>query len=305
MDILRVENLSMEFGRRRVLDGLSFQVPEHSVFGFVGPNGAGKTTTMKLVLGLLKPVSGTITACGDPVVYGRSRTSRRIGYLPDVPEFYGYMTPREYLGLCGRISGLDAATVRDRSARLLSMVGLEKADKRIGGFSRGMKQRLGIAQALLHEPALLLCDEPTSALDPVGRKEILDILAEVRSRTTVVFSTHVLSDVERICDHVAILNNGRLAMSGVLSEIKEKHQQDGLLVEFADERDRDRLAAAARIAPYRTAPGPVPGALIVHARDLDRAESSVIEALAELRLLPVKMERLEPTLENLFLEAVQ
>ncbi len=304
MDTLRIEHLTMGYGDHRVIDDLSFSVPEHAVYGFLGPNGAGKTTTMKGILGLLKPQAGTIVACGEPVVYGKARTSRLVGYLPDVPEFYGYMKPGEYLRLCGEISGMPDRRIRARSAELLEMVGLEKANKRIGGFSRGMKQRLGIAQALLNEPGLLLCDEPTSALDPVGRKEILDILQQVRGETTVVFSTHILSDVERICDHIAILHNGRLALEGVLSEIKERHQDNGLMVEFASVSDRDRLAASPQVARFRTSPGETPAGLVVHG-DMAKAETAVIAALAEYALLPVRMEVLEPTLENLFLEVVQ
>jgi ABC-2 type transport system ATP-binding protein len=142
------------------------------------------------------------------------------------------MNPSEYLLLCGKITGLSAMRIRERSEELLSLVGLSNSRRRIGGFSRGMKQRLGIAQALLNEPRLLICDEPTSALDPSGRKEILDILSSVKEKTTVVFSTHILSDVERICDHVAVLHEGRLAFSGTLSEIKERNRHNCFIIEF-------------------------------------------------------------------------
>src|SRR5690554_2869502 len=193
-------------------------VAQNSVFGFVGQNGAGKTTTMKIILGLLKADGGSITVCGEKVSYGDTKTNRHIGFLPDVPEFYGYMRPKEYLKLCGEITGLSAQAIRNRSEELLALVGLKDVNRRIGGFSRGMKQRLGIAQALLNEPRLLICDEPTSALDPIGRKQILDILATVRGKTTVIFSTHILSDVERICDHIGILHHGKIILSGTMQE---------------------------------------------------------------------------------------
>ena len=218
---------------QKVLDNLNFTVPEGAVFGFVGKNGAGKTTTMKMVLGLLKPDSGTIDVCGEKVTYGKTSSNRHVGYLPDVPEFYNYMRPLEYLSLCGEITGCSNKEIQIRSEELLSLVGLRNEKRRIGGFSRGMKQRLGIAQALLSRPKLLICDEPTSALDPVGRKEILDIMLKIKDSTTVIFSTHILSDVERICDHVAILNKGSIALSGTLSEIKSMHGKDRLLLEFA------------------------------------------------------------------------
>lgn len=212
MGILEIRNISKSFGDNKVLDGLSFSVPENSIFGFVGQNGAGKTTTMKMILGLLKADSGSISVCGEKVSFGQTKTNRDIGYLPDVPEFYSYMRPKEYLKLCGEITGLPNEKIKARSEELLTLVGLQGINKKIGGFSRGMKQRLGIAQALLNEPRLLICDEPTSALDPLGRKEILDILQQVKGKTTVIFSTRILSDVERVCDQVAVLHKGKLAL---------------------------------------------------------------------------------------------
>src|SRR5699024_8497876 len=149
----------------------------------------------------------------------------------------------EYLALCGEITGLDRKAVKAKSEELLSLVGLEKANKRIVGFSRGMKQRLGIAQALLAEPKLLICDEPTSALDPIGRKEILDILLSVKGKTTVVFSTHILSDVERICDHVAVLNNGSLVLYWSFSHLKKNNRHKTLHNVFCHTVDYKRSSA--------------------------------------------------------------
>ena len=203
MNVLRVQNLSKSFGNQKIIDNLNLSVPEGSVFGFIGQNGAGKTTTMKMVLGLLQPDNGEIYVCNEPVSFGQTKTNQFIGYLPDVPEFYNYMTSMQYLRLCGEVIGVSKAEIEQRGDELLTLVGLNGASKKIGGFSRGMKQRLGIAQALLTQPKLLICDEPTSALDPVGRKEILDILHKISKTTTVLFSTHILSDVGRICDHVA------------------------------------------------------------------------------------------------------
>lgn len=212
MDTLIIKNLKKSFGDKEVLRGVDLSVPEHSIFGFVGRNGAGKTTTMKAVLGLLQPDDGEIFVMGEKVAYGQTGTNQYIGYLPDVPEFYSFLTPREYLRLCGEICGMRKSDWRARSEELLKLVGLEHENHRIKGFSRGMKQRLGIAQALLNRPRLLICDEPTSALDPVGRKEILDILLAVKEETTVLFSTHILSDVERICTNVAFLEEGKIAV---------------------------------------------------------------------------------------------
>ena len=203
MEMLQIAGLHKRFGDKEVLKGLNLTVPEHSIFGFIGRNGAGKTTTMKTILGLLKADAGEILVNGEKAVYGQTATNRYIGYLPDVPEFYSFMTAREYLGFCGEITGMTKKVYRERSEELLELVGLNGEKHRIKGYSRGMKQRLGIAQALLNRPKLLICDEPTSALDPVGRKEILDLLLAVREQTTVLFSTHILSDVERICTDIA------------------------------------------------------------------------------------------------------
>ena len=233
MNVLTIQNLSKSFGKQKIIDGLSMSVPEGSVFGFIGKNGAGKTTTMKMVLGLLQPDSGNIFVCNEPVRFGQTKTNQYIGYLPDVPEFYNYMTPLNYLTLCGEVIGLSKTEITQRGQELLTLVGLDGVTKQIGGFSRGMKQRLGIAQALLTKPRLLICDEPTSALDPAGRKEILDILRKISNTTTVLFSTHILSDVERICDHAAFLNDGKIAVCGTLAEIKALHEHDSLLLEFS------------------------------------------------------------------------
>ena len=190
MNVLSIRNLSKSFGQQQIIKDLNMSVPEGSVFGFIGQNGAGKTTTMKMVLGLLQPDQGEILVCNEPVHFGQTKTNQYIGYLPDVPEFYNYMTAMQYLTLCGEIVGLPKENISQKGKRLLSLVGLDGVEKRVGGYSRGMKQRLGIAQALLADPKLLICDEPTSALDPVGRKEILDILYKIRGTTTVLFSTH-------------------------------------------------------------------------------------------------------------------
>ena len=305
MNILELHGLSKRFGAQRVLDDLTLSVPEGSVFGFVGQNGSGKTTTMKIVLGLLEADSGSITICGEPVHYGNTKTNRHIGYLPDVPEFYSYMRPYEYLSLCGKISGLSKAATKERSDELLSLVGLEGVKKRIGGFSRGMKQRLGIAQALLARPKLLICDEPTSALDPVGRKEILDILRKVKGSTTVLFSTHILNDVERICDHVAVLHGGNITMSGTLQQMKSLHRRNSLFLEFLSADELKQFKADARIKPLLASADAGETEVVLHGADMRRIQATAIAALAQTGLCPIKMEIVEPTLESLFLEVVQ
>ena len=241
MDVLTIQNLKKNFGSKEVLCGLDFSVPEHGIYGFIGRNGAGKTTTMKAILGLLRPNSGAIYVMGEKVHFGQTATNRYIGYLPDVPEFYSYMTPPEYLNLCGEVSGMNRSDIATRSKELLELVGLGQERHRIKGLSRGMKQRLGIAQALLNSPKLLICDEPTSALDPAGRKEILDILLAVKEQTTVLFSTHVLSDVERICTEAAFLSDGKIVMQGTIAELRNKRSSNGFIFETEQREVTDTL----------------------------------------------------------------
>ncbi len=305
MNVLTIQNLSKSFGKQKIIDNLNLSVPERSIFGFIGKNGAGKTTTMKMVLGLLQPDKGEIHVCNEPVCFGQTRTNQYIGYLPDVPEFYNYMTPIQYLKLCGEVIGLSKTEISKRSDELLSLVGLNSATKQIGGFSRGMKQRLGIAQALLTQPKLLICDEPTSALDPVGRKEILDILYKISGTTTVLFSTHILSDVERVCGHAAFLNEGKIAVTGTLAEIKALHGHDSLLLEFSADQDLRLFKKQKSIEPLLLHSEENNRELILHSRDMVSVQKLLFRVLAETGICPVKIELMEPSLESLFLEVVK
>ena len=211
MNVLEIRNLAKRFGKQQVIDGLDLVVPEGSVFGFIGRNGSGKTTTMKMVLGLLRPDAGEIAVCGERVRFGETATNRFIGYLPDVPEFYDYMTASRYLALCGEILGLSRTEGARRSAELLELVGLSDARKRIGGYSRGMKQRLGVAQALLGEPKLLICDEPTSALDPEMVGEVLDLMKELANEgMTMVVVTHEMGFAREVANRVLFMDQGRI-----------------------------------------------------------------------------------------------
>lgn len=305
MAILELSHVSKGFGELEVIKDLSFHVPEHSVFGFIGKNGAGKTTTMKMILGFLAQDKGEIRVCGEKVSYGNTKTNRYIGYLPDVPEFYSYMNPKEYLQLCGEVTGLGRDVIRTRSAELLNLVGLEGVNRRIRGFSRGMKQRLGIAQALLNEPKLLICDEPTSALDPVGRKEILDILSVARERTTIVFSTHILSDVERICDSIGMLNQGKLVLQGTVAEVKNQYRKDTLQLELGSKVDLNKVAEGLKhiSSVSKTAINGIK--LDVELINAEQYSPEVLAYLVQEKVPLVRYELMEPSLENIFLEVVE
>lgn len=298
MDMLQISNLHKRFGEKEVLKGLHLSVPEHSIYGFIGKNGAGKTTAMKTVLGLLKADEGEIRVAGEKVVYGQTKTNQYIGYLPDVPEFYSFMTAPEYLTFCGDITGMKKDDIKNRSKELLELVGLGDEKYRIKGFSRGMKQRLGIAQALLNRPKLLICDEPTSALDPVGRKEILDILLKAREQTTVLFSTHILSDVERICTDVAFLNDGVVSIQGKLSDIRSSYRTEEYLIEMEKEKD---IVVLLQSFPVLQRVGNQKICFKEDGQNL----FEILHFLTERKMPILKIERMEPTLESLFMEVVE
>ena len=208
------------------LDGLSLTVRRGEIFGFLGPNGAGKTTTLKILLGLVRATSGKALLLGQPA--GDVATRRRIGFLPESPYFYDYLTAEEFLGFYGRLAELDRAAINRRVTDLLELVGLREARTRqLRKFSKGMLQRIGLAQALIHDPELIILDEPMTGLDPVGRKQVRDLILSLRDRgKTVFFSTHILHDVEMICDRVGIVMKGRLVASGRVDElVRQDHTQ--------------------------------------------------------------------------------
>jgi len=305
MSILELSNVYKSFGDTEVIKDLSFSVPEHSVFGFIGKNGAGKTTTMKMILGFLQVDAGDIHVCSEKVAYGGTKTNRNIGYLPDVPEYYSYMSPKEYLNLCGEITGLKKEEIQRKSKELLNLVGLEGINRRIRGFSRGMKQRLGIAQALLNDPKLLICDEPTSALDPVGRKDILDILSLAKDRTTIVFSTHILSDVERICDRIGILDNGKLMVEGTVNDVKDNYRTDTLRIELAFGVGCEKVTEDLKNLPFVRSTSIEENKIDIGLINAQEQGLSVMAYLVAEKVPVLRYEILEPSLENVFMEVIR
>jgi ABC-2 type transport system ATP-binding protein len=205
-------------GRSLALDGLDLVVEPGQVFGLLGPNGAGKTTTLKLILGLLRPDRGEVRIFGEPTSPG---VRSRVGYLPENPYFYDYLTAEEFLDFYARLQGLSREERRTKIPATLERVGLaDRASTALRKFSKGMVQRLGLAQAIQHDPELVILDEPMSGLDPIGRREVRDLILELRrSGRTVFFSSHILQDAEMICDRVAVLDRGRLRATGKLSDL--------------------------------------------------------------------------------------
>ena len=230
-----------------VLSDVSLSVRQGEIFGFLGHNGAGKTTTMKILLGLLGATGGRVELLGvsatDVAVHAR------IGYLPESPYFYDYLTAEEFLCFYGRLAGLSRETVRQRTPQLLERVGLTEArDRQLRKFSKGMLQRIGLAQAIIHDPELVILDEPMSGLDPIGRKEVRDLILSLRDQgKTIFFSTHIVSDVEMICDRVGILSKGKMLASGRIEDLVNKHEAQSVEV-VCDGVVGDDLAAIKRKA---------------------------------------------------------
>jgi ABC-2 type transport system ATP-binding protein len=204
---------------------VSFEVRGGHIYGFLGPNGAGKTTTIKMLTGLIAPTSGRATIFGEPIP--SARAMRRVGFLPENPYVYPYLTPREFVEMCAHLSGVGMRAVRQRTERVLEQVGiLYAADRQVRRLSKGMLQRTGLAAALVADPELLILDEPMSGLDPVGRKEVRDVILKERADgRTIFFSTHILSDVEMMCDHVTILRQGSVVVSGEMRALLRKDVQ--------------------------------------------------------------------------------
>lgn len=305
MAVLEINGLKKSFGSQSVLDNVSFSVEKGSVYGFIGKNGAGKTTTMNIALGLLKADEGQIKINDQIVSYGDTRTNQFVGYLPDVPEFYTFLTAREYMELCVEISGLDKKKGKEKVTELLEMVGLEDNRKRIKNYSRGMKQRLGIAQALINEPLLLICDEPTSALDPIGRQQLLSVLQKVKEQTTVIFSTHILSDVEAICNEVAILNNGRIVRQGTVKQLKAEISSEKWIVILESEEDAEVLSEVLTGEKQLKAVVRTGSVVEGETTDAKAAIALILHNLNRLSLVPVKVERKEATMEEVFMEAIR
>lgn len=225
--IVEIENLTKDYEtgfwrkkKTRALDGLNLRVESGQIFGFLGGNGAGKTTTIKILMSLLFADGGTARILGHDISDVKMRA--RIGYCPENPYFYDYLKASELMNYFGELFGYDAATRKRKTEELLTRVGLDEKDwnKQLRKFSKGMLQRVGLAQSLINEPEIVFLDEPMSGLDPIGRREIRELIADLREKGTTVFmSTHILSDIESLCDNVAILRRGRLAATGKLDDL--------------------------------------------------------------------------------------
>jgi len=299
---IETENLAKEYPygflhlkKKTSLEGLTMQVEDGEVFGLLGPNGAGKSTTIKLLMGIIFPTSGSARMLGKPV--SNVAMHRDIGYLPEQPYFYDYLTAAEVLDYFGRFHGYDRAERGERVQKMLKKVGLETAGSiQLRKYSKGMLQRVGLAQAILHDPKLVILDEPMSGLDPVGRREVRDIILELKTAgKTILFSTHILPDAEVLCDRVGVIAGGKLRGVGAPDAIVAvKTVGMEILFELPEvnaQTERIRVQAAKSGAGYR----------------LSVAENELYAALEELRGAGAKIlsvTRIKPTLEDFFMELV-
>lgn len=304
--MIQVEALHKHYGAVHALDGLNMTVEPGMVFGFLGPNGAGKTTTLRILTGLARSTSGRASVAGVDLATDGRALRRRIGFLPEEPAFYPWMTPREFLAYLGRLHGLSAPERSARGKELLELVNLADAGKRrIGGFSRGMRQRLGLAAALLHRPEVLLLDEPISALDPSGRKEILDLIEGLRGECTVLMSSHILADVERVCNVVGIIARGRMIVQSQRETLMERYAQPVFTCEGEEAAAMTRWAGTLRQQKWVSAVSLEGTTVRVTVNDVVRARRELMASAVAQELVLRRYEEARPSLEDVFLQLVE
>jgi ABC-2 type transport system ATP-binding protein len=289
--VIRTRGLTKRYGARVVLDDVDLEVPEGTVYGLVGPNGAGKTTLLSILAGIRRADSGALDLDVD---------RRRIAVLPDAPRYDKWLTGREVVSLAAAL--VDRSVSADRVEEVLGEAGVaDAADRRVAGYSRGMLQRLGVAATVVGGPRLLLLDEPASALDPAGRREVLDLVGRLRGTATVVFSSHILDDVQQVCDRLGVLDEGRLVFQGPTEDLLQRHARPGWRVRVRG--DAPGVASALeREAWVRAAHAEGDRLLTVEVDDAALAERSLAAALDRAGARLVSLEPLAPTLEQVFLE---
>ncbi len=303
-DAIRCENLSRFYGDIQALKPLDLAVPAGAIFGFLGRNGAGKTTTIRLLTGLARPTAGRAWVNGVAVTAGGSEAVSQVGYLPQEPAFYNWMTPAEYLDYVGRLFRLETAVRRQRVPELLELVGLKKAARRrIGGFSGGMKQRLGLAQALINRPAILILDEPMAGMDPAGRRDVIELLDSLRGQVTVFFSSHILADVDRVCDTIGIIHEGQLLLVAEREELLARYAANAVRLKLARESlpVPDVFLARLQAQPWAAGVTAVKGGLRIAVTDTTAGKQALLPLIVEQGLILNKYEWIRPSLEDVFL----
>jgi ABC-2 type transport system ATP-binding protein len=308
--VINTEGLTKIYNETTALKSLNLNVSEHSIFGFLGPNGAGKTTTIKLLLGLIKPTEGGGTVFGHDITQSSIEIRRKIGYLAQVPSYYMHMTARETLRFKTRFyySG-PRERIDERVQETLEMVELDdKADRPIKGFSGGERQRLGIAQAQVHHPELLILDEPAANLDPMGRRDVLRIMERIRKHATIFYSTHILDDVQKVSDTVAILNHGELVAQAPIEELLAGSGATvyWITLKGGHEEAQARISAQEWVSGITVVPGDLRTILQVAVTDEEAAEDELMRlAVSEGKGTVTEFGRRRYELEDIFVEIVE
>ncbi|GGF24386.1 putative ABC transporter ATP-binding protein YxlF [Halobacillus andaensis] len=298
--MIQTNELTKTFGRDTVVNAVSFELKPETCVALLGPNGAGKTTTLRMMAGLIHPTSGSIHLAGRT----HKDIRQLIGYLPQHPQFHTWMTGKEFLVYVGRLANLTKSTANDRADQLLVRVGLgEAGSKRIGKYSGGMKQRLGIAQAMIHQPKLLMLDEPVSALDPIGRRDVLNLMEELKQETTLLFSTHILNDAEEASDHLLLMNDGHIIESGSFEEVRRRHAINKIVVRF-DESDSQSYLESLRSLTCVNRLETKKEEVHVYVDDLAGARQAIIDIAAKHHWPLVHFEVGKMSLEELFMKVV-
>lgn len=309
--MIKIENLVKSYNGHKVLKGINLEVEEGQIYGFIGHNGAGKSTTMNILTGLIDFQSGKCTVNNRVVNKSKDTVFKDVGYLPEDPAFYPYMNALEYLSFIGTMGGDTAKDIKEKSTSILELVKLTKAAKRaVGGYSRGMKQRLGIAVAMYHDPKVLFLDEPSSALDPEGRKDVVEIIQQLKSRKKTIFlSTHILNDVERVCDIVGILHDGKIVLEESLSTLLNSYVQPIYDIEFDTPLNSEQIGilntsdfteqvkVEEKHASIWLKDGKANGSKTIG--------SNVIKLVAEVEVPIISMNLRKPSLEDIFLKVVK
>ena len=301
---IQCEDLTRHYGDIRAVEGLNISVQKGSIFGFLGRNGAGKTTTIRMLTGLTQPTRGCGWVNGIETTSADSQARRLFGYLPQSPAFYTWMTPLEYLKYCAQLFELPHNEINSRIQEVLDLVDLNQAKKRrIGGFSGGMLQRMGIAQALVHSPTVLFLDEPTSALDPAGRYEVLDLISRLRGQVTVFLSSHILSDIERVCDTVAILRSGELVLVAPRDDLLSQYATStaAITIEHGNNFPTEFIETIEKQSWMRNYS--IDGEILRLSVDqVENARIPLFKLVADFQIPVVKYEWVRPTLEEIFLK---
>jgi len=299
MIAIKIENLNKSYDKKKVVEDLSFEVPLNSICGFLGPNGAGKTTTFKLITNLTKKDSGNIEILGKKVT--SNTQSKDIRFLQDVPEFYNFMNAYEYLTFICKLNKLN--NIDKRVKETLELVGLSNVrKKRISKYSRGMKQRIGIAGSIIPNPKILLLDEPVSALDPIGRKDIFDLLNKLRGKMTIVFSTHIIDDIERVSDRIIIIDKGKKVLDGTPKELKAKYLTNIIALRFNNKSDRNKFKKVFNIKDIKVEEIEEDILKLV-VTDL-KIQNDIFNILNKEKINILAFNILTPTLEEIFIEEV-